>query len=143
MRFSGGSREGMHRGRKYTIQSPWAPDGREYLYLLNFYMPRFLDQSLHEKLVTIVHELLHISPEFNGDLRRYGTRCYLHGPSERSYDAMARQLAQRWLALDPPHHLYEFLDRTFAELVQEYGRIYGLRYPIPRLVPVPNDGHSP
>ena len=30
----------------------------------------FLDQTFEEKLVTVFHELYHISPAFDGDLRR-------------------------------------------------------------------------
>ena len=136
MRFDGGSREGVRNGRKYAVEKRLASDGREYLYLLNFYVPRFLDHPLHEKLVTILHELLHVSPDFDGDLRRHDGRYYVHGPSEHSYDTMAKQLAQNWLALDPPHHIYEFLDRTFSELVKEYGGVYGRQFRTPRLVPV-------
>ena len=86
--------------------------GREFLYLLSFYLPRFLDLPLEEKLSTIVHELWHIGPRFDGDLRRHEGRCYAHGRSQREYDAAMDRLAQRWLAADPPQHLYEFLGRT-------------------------------
>ena len=68
LRFAGGQKHSIRRGRKWTIQQVEV-DGREMLYVLNFYLPRFLDLGFREKLTTIAHELLHISPQFDGDLR--------------------------------------------------------------------------
>ena len=42
---------------------------------MSFYLPRFCDQSLDEKLSTVMHELWHISPAFDGDIRRLPGRC--------------------------------------------------------------------
>ena len=124
------------RGRNYGVDSVCDDQGREYLYILSFYLPRFMTTSLEEKLSTIVHELWHISPEFNGDLRRHEGRCYAHGPSQREYDAQMDRLAQNWLALDPPEHLYEFLQGDFQELVDEHGKVTGTHWPAPKLVPL-------
>ena len=136
MRFQGGALEGVRRGRRYTTQRQYAADGREYLYLLNFYLPRFLNHPLEEKLTTITHELWHIGPEFDGDLRRHEGRCYAHGPSETEFDRVSVGLAQAWLALGPPHHVYAFLDHTFVELAAEHNGVYGKRIRTPRLIPV-------
>ena len=76
--------------------------GREMLYILNFYLPRFLDLPLDEKLITVVHELWHIGPRFDGDLRRFGGRCYAHSGSQRKYDAEVKRLVAAWLAPGPP-----------------------------------------
>ena len=38
------------------------------LYLLSFYLPRFLKLPWREKLATVIHELWHVNPQFNGDL---------------------------------------------------------------------------
>jgi hypothetical protein len=105
------------------------------LYILNFYLPRFLNLSLEAKLATIVHELWHVSPRFDGDLRRFGGRCYAHSGSQKRYDAHVTALAKRWLALKPPEPLYEFLRYDYRELASRYGRIYGQRFGTPRLVP--------
>ena len=136
LRFEGGTRETIERGRPYTCQSIRSADGVEFLYLLNFYLPRFLDHSLGEKLTTIVHELWHISERFDGDLRRHDGRCYVHGPSQREYDRMASKLAGQWLAGDPPPEIYAFLRLNFRRLYQHYGIVYGERYPAPKLVPI-------
>jgi hypothetical protein len=135
LRFAEGRLHDVRRGRRWRIQPVVDGAGRELLYLLCFYVPRFLDLPLEAKLSTIVHELWHIGPTFDGDLRRHNGRCYAHGPSQRKYDAAMDRLAQRWLAADPPPHLYEFLGRTYDELVAEHGAIRGERWPVPRLSP--------
>lgn len=135
MRFSGGQEYTVRRGRRYAMQRVLGPAGREMLYILRFYVPRFLDLPFREKLTTVVHELWHIGPAFDGDLRRHGGRCYAHGRSQRAYDAHAERLAGQWLALSPPAGLYDFLRLSFAELRGRYGRVYGVKVPRPKLVP--------
>jgi hypothetical protein len=105
------------------------------LYLLAFYLPRFLNQSFEEKLTTIVHELWHISPAFDGDLRRHNGRCFAHGPSQREFDELAGRLARQWLSRSPPEELFAFLCLSFAELNARYGGIYGMRFERPKLLP--------
>ena len=134
LRFAGGSMHTVRRGQKWTMQRLMDESGREMLYILSFYLPRFLDRGLHEKLVTVVHELWHISPRFDGDLRRYRGRCYAHSGSQKRYDAHVQRLAQHWLALDPPEPAYGFLRYNFRDLVDRYGRVYGMRIPAPKLI---------
>lgn len=135
LRFEGGEREIRKRGRLYTVQSILGKDGREMLYLLSFYLPRYLDRPFRYKLSTIIHELWHISPEFNGDLRRHAGRFYAHTASQKRYDAAIERMTDEWLALDPPEDLYEFLRYNFAELTQQHGGVFGRRVATPRLVP--------
>src|SRR5215207_2598792 len=113
LRFEDGRLDKTVRGRRHRIQPLIDGAGREYLYLLNFYLPRFLNLALEDKLSTIVHELWHIGPQFDGDLRRHAGRCYAHGHSQREYDARMDRLTQQWLSAGPPHHLYEFLENRF------------------------------
>jgi hypothetical protein len=135
LRFEGGRLDKTVRGRRHRIQPLVDATGQEFLYLLNFYLPRFLNLPLEEKLSTIVHELWHIGPEFDGDLRRHAGRCYAHGHSQREYNARMDRLTQQWLAADPPHHLYEFLESTFDELRAEHSGVRGQRWPTPRMMP--------
>lgn len=136
LRFEGGARATFERGRRYTCQPMFDPSGREYLYLLNFYLPRFLDHSLGEKLTTIVHELWHIGERFDGDLRRHDGRCYVHGRSQRDFDRTASRLAGQWLAADPPTEVYAFLRLNFRQLQAQHGAVCGERYPTPKLLPL-------
>jgi len=136
LRFEAGAKQKAVRGQRYGVEPIQDDSGREYLYILSFYLPRFLNTPPEEKLSTIVHELWHISPQFDGDLRRHEGRCYAHGPSQKAYDAQMDRLAQQWLACDPPEHLYEFLHRTFDELVGEHGKVVGIHWPTPKLIPM-------
>ncbi len=136
LRFEAGAKTTRRRGRRYGVQPVVDATGREYLYILSFYLPRFMNTSLEEKLSTVVHELWHISPDFDGDLRRHAGRCYAHGSSQRAYDAKMDRLTQAWLALDPPSLLYDFLMGDCNELIAEHGQITGKHWPNPQLVPL-------
>jgi len=136
LRFAGGNLEGRVRGRRVTMQRLFTPDGREMLYILTVYLPRFMNYDFREKLITVFHELWHISPEFNGDLRRHPGRCYAHSHSQAAYDAEIGVLVDRWLAHQPSTSLYDFLRYDYAELQRRFGRIMGLRAARPRLLPI-------
>ncbi|MEN1678463.1 MAG: hypothetical protein AAGJ46_02645 [Planctomycetota bacterium] len=136
LRFEGGAETKRIRGRLVTSQKLIDGSGRDYLYLLQFYLPRFFDHPFEEKLVTIVHELWHISPAMDGDLRRMAGRCYVHGHSQKAFDDNAARLARAWLAADPPAGLCEWLERDFQSLAAEHGGVCGARFRAPRLAPV-------
>lgn len=136
LRFKGGALTTRRRGHELAVQRVHDPAGREMLYILTFYLPRFLDTPFREKLITVFHELWHISPEFNGDLRRHHGRCYAHTHSQEKYDEQMGILADRWLAAGPPEELFSFLRLSFDELRQTHGRVFGARYRRPRLVTV-------
>jgi hypothetical protein len=136
MRFEGGDLTTRRDGRRYTVQRLFDPSGDELLYILSFYLPRYLELDWQEKLSTITHELWHISPRFDGDLRRFAGRCYAHGHSQDAFDATADRLAERWLSLDPPDSLYAFLHLDFGQLVKQYGGVHGQMIATPRLIPL-------
>ncbi len=136
MRFAGGATSKVRDGRNWGIQRLEDDHGREMLYLLSFYLPRFLDLDFREKLTTIVHELWHISPRFNGDVRRFRGRCYAHSGSQKSFDAVAERLADDWLSLKPPTELYEFLHHGYRKLSEIHGAVYGTKIPAPKLYPL-------
>ncbi|MDH3716505.1 MAG: hypothetical protein OES79_00160 [Planctomycetota bacterium] len=143
MRFEGGRSYTVRRGRRLGVQQIVDTDGNEMLYLLSFYLPRFMNQAFEEKLVTVLHELWHISPHFDGDLRRLPGRCYVHSHSEQEYDAAMAQLARQWLALHPPPELYAFLRKTFVDLQHEHGQVFGTRIAAPKLIPLDPPASSP
>jgi predicted metallopeptidase len=134
LRFQRGQRHVQRRGRTWTIEPLYDANGREMLYLLSFYLPRLWQRPWQEKLATVVHELWHIGPEFDGDLRRHQGRCYAHSHSQRQYDALVERLSHRWLALSPPAKVYEFLRHDFAHLQRCYGRVFGQKIRTPRLI---------
>lgn len=135
LRFHEGSRYTTRRRRKWTIERLTDSSGREMLYLLSFYLPRFQQLPFEEKLVTVFHELWHIGPAFDGDIRRLPGRCHVHSARQCEYDAEMRKLAEKWLALNPPAALHAFLRLNFRQLAETHGGVYGIRIRTPRLVP--------
>ncbi|HZZ71873.1 MAG TPA: hypothetical protein VFE24_06440 [Pirellulales bacterium] len=135
LRFENGEMITRRRGRSWRIERLRDPDGREILYVLNFYLPRFLDLPFREKLITIFHELWHIGPRFDGDLRRHAGRCYAHGSSKTEYDSEMECLLDGWLARKPPESSYAFLRASFRDLHFAHGAIVGRRWPRARLLP--------
>ena len=135
LRFRQGAMTTTRRGRTYTVQR-LIHDKREMLYILTFYLPRFLNHTFREKFVTILHELFHISPRFDGDIRRFDGRYHVHSHSQKEYDQEMDRLAQHYLAMQPPPSLYTFLHHDFTTLQQLHGGVVGLQIPIPKLLPV-------
>jgi predicted metallopeptidase len=136
MRFAGGRLHTIRRGRRWGVQRLHGLDGREMLYILSFYLPRFLDLEFRDKLSTVMHELWHIGPKFDGDVRRFGGRCFVHGSSQKQYDAQVEALLEHWLASDAPASVCEFLRHDFRELASRHGRVYGKKIPTPKLIPL-------
>ena len=134
MRFQGGAIVETRHGHRYTFQRMYDASGCEMLYILNFYLPRFLNLDFMDKIVTIFHELWHISPTFDGDLRRHPGRCYAHTHSQKQYDAAMENLGSQWLSLSPPEELLGFLRHRFWQLEQRFGRVYGTRIRHPKLI---------
>lgn len=136
LRFEGGQLVTRRRGRLWTIQR-WYAGELEMLYILTFYLPRFLEQSFREKLITVMHELYHISPRFDGDIRRLPGHYHVHSHSQKEYDEQMERLVDRYLASDPPEELFDFLRTGFRDLASRHGGIVGIRVPIPKLLPLP------
>jgi len=142
MRFEEGSLYTSRGGKRWTVQRLYTPEDREILYILSFYLPRFLEGPLREKLETVIHELWHISPAFDGDLRRFSGRCYAHSHSQGDYDAQVREITDRWLSLSPPADLYSFLRHNLAGLQRTHGAVYGTKIRAPKLIPVEDAGDA-
>lgn len=134
MRFENGALVTRRQGRQWTVQRLYQ-EQREMLYILTFYLPRFLNHSLREKLITVFHELYHISPQFDGDIRRLEGHYHVHSHSQKEYDQHMEIFVDEYLATDPPEHLWGFLKKEFRELQAEHGTVMGLRVPIPKLIP--------
>ena len=143
MRFDGGRLHTIRRGRQWGVQRMYDQSGRELLYILSFYLPRFLNLAFREKLTTVVHELWHIGPRCDGDLRRFEGRFYAHGTSRGAYDTEVERLVDRWLALDPLPSVHAFLRHDHPTLVARHGAVFGVRIPVPKLIPLDGRGTRP
>lgn len=110
-------------------------DDREFYYLLTFALPRFLDLDLSEKLITIFHELHHIGPRCDGDLRLTAGRCAWHGPSKQRHDEQMAGLAREYLAGRPDPNLHAFLRLSFAQLQHRHHSVAAVAVPRPKIIP--------
>jgi hypothetical protein len=136
LRFAGGSRSSqLRRGRRsVTVEMPAITHrGEDILYLIYFLVPRFLDLPLREKLVTVCHELYHISPDFDGDLRRFPGRNYAHGSSRKKYNEVIGGLVDDYLRTRGGNGLHPFLGATMADLHRDYRAIVARRMQAPRV----------
>lgn len=134
MRFEGGAQLTRRGRRTYTVQRvKW--QGREILYLVYFYLPRYQNLVYPQKLQTLFHELYHISPRFDGDIRRFPGPNYAHGRSREAYDRLVAPFVDEFLRLEGAAELTAFLELDFKTLERERGPIVGLRVPMPRLIP--------
>ena len=135
MRFENGSLTSQRDGRLWTVERLYDGDC-EMLYILTFYLPRFLDHAFREKMITIFHELYHVSPQFDGDIRRMSGRYHVHSHSQNEYDRQMGVLVDRYLQLEPPRDLLAFLRKRFRSLVAHHGSVVGKQIRIPRLIPL-------
>jgi predicted metallopeptidase len=136
MRFEKGSLVTHRAGRAWTLERLYDGD-REMLYILTFYLPRFLDHSLREKMITVFHELYHVSPAFDGDIRRMDGRYHVHSHSQQEYDREMDALVEEYFRRSPPAERLEFLRLNFRALCARYGSVVGKRVRSPRLIEVP------
>ncbi len=136
LRFEGGSRARVLRRRRsqVTIEMPTVTHrGMEMLYVVYFLIPRFLDLPFREKLITVFHELYHISPAFDGDIRRFPGKNYAHGSSTKRYNAYMGKLADDWLARLEDPRLVAFLEGDMNALRARHRTIVGRKFPTPKI----------
>ena len=135
LRFPRGELVRRHRTTCYQVQR-FRLDGRELLYVMTFCLPRFLNLDFDEKFVTLFHELFHIGPDFDGDLRRHNGRCHVHTHSQKKYDEQMGHLARTYLGNGADPKVHAFMRLSFAQLKQKHGGVVGVTVPRPKLLPV-------
>ena len=136
LRFPGGNRTcEVRRARKvFTCTMPTVIHrDNEMLYIIYFLVPRFLNLSLREKLITVFHELYHISPDFDGDIRRFPGRNFAHGVSRKRYNSLMEVFVDRYLEETESLDSFGFLEADMAALRDTFQTIVARRYPAPKL----------
>jgi predicted metallopeptidase len=136
LRFHGGElTRVLKRGRSRIacIMPEVRHNGVEMLYVIYFTLPRFMDRPLLEKLVTIFHELYHISPAFDGDIRRFPGRNFAHGSSAKKYNLLMAGFVDKYLQLPSSRELVAFLDGDMAELRLKFRAIVGRKMTMPKI----------
>jgi hypothetical protein len=140
LRFEGGARETVIRKRRYRMPELRRGE-REILYVIYVMLPRFHEETdYREKLATLIHELYHISPRFDGDIRRFSGKNFAHGRSREHYHAAMRKLADRYLAASPRAESFEFFRTPFSELLDRPGGVVGYCISRPKAILVPEPG---
>ena len=133
LRFEGGKSTLLRNGVLWRIPDVFDRQKKQLLYILAVYVPRFINLPLLDKIDTLVHELYHIGPNCDGDIRRFGNRFYAHGASKTEYNKTTARLAREWLQRDPPPEIWDFLRYDFATLAERFGKIVGRKIPVPKI----------
>ncbi len=123
LRFPDGGVE-LRRPRATYAMPRVLVGGREMLYVVEFRLPRFMDLPFEEKVATVVHEMYHISPSFDGTLRRFAGS---NTGGQQRYDAAMGRIARAYLAATRRPELHAFLRHTFESLAAAHGGLVGLR----------------
>lgn len=131
MRFKDGEKTKKHRGRTFAMPQLIVNE-KEIFYVLSFALPRFMNLDFDTKMTTVIHELYHISPKFNGDIRRFKGKNYAHGHSRKVYNERMKKMADEYMAVPGAHEYTEFLRKSTDQLLEEYGKIVGTRVRVPR-----------
>jgi len=135
LRFEGGERRARVRGHEFEMPKVKIGD-HEALYAVSFMVPRFLNLPFDEKMMIVVHEMYHISPAFDGDVRRLPGGNPYHTGSMRKFNETMAAIATRYLAATDRPELHGFLRHNFSQLVQTHGKVVGMRMraPNPRCI---------
>ena len=136
LRFQGGSRTILLRRKRQASLYEIPPVKRgdiEILYLVYFLVPRFLNLSLREKLITVFHELYHVSPAFDGDIRRFPGKNFAHGSSRKKFNAHLEGFVESYLEKVGDLTSLAFLEGNMEELRSRHGAIVARRMAAPRL----------
>jgi hypothetical protein len=136
LRFpSGKTSQTIKRGRN-TLRCTMpevAHQGREILYVIYFIIPRFMDRPLRDKLVTIFHELYHISPEFDGDIRRFPGRNFAHGGSTKRYNKLMERFVDEYFLHSGSSERTVFMECGMTELRERHRAIVGRKMAMPKI----------
>ncbi|MBN1114060.1 MAG: hypothetical protein JXA66_01835, partial [Oligoflexia bacterium] len=89
-------------------------NGNMVKYVIEFYVPRFINLPFMEKIITVFHELYHISPKFDGNLRFFSGKNYMHGDSIERYDLYMEYLVSKYLQTNSDY--VEFLKHNYENL---------------------------
>lgn len=130
MRFPDGTPLKVMHGAYYSLPQIPTPHG-DILYIVYFYVPRFFEQSFERQVLTLVHELYHISPKFDGTIRKVGRGA--HGASREGFNDALDPLVQRYLQAQPPEELLLVLRTDFSTLVRNYSLLVR-RFPLPKAI---------
>jgi len=115
------------RIEKFLASKTMLKDGIPIKYSVDLYIPAFFNLKFKEKLLTIFHELYHIHPKFDGELRMFKGKGYKHGSSMERYDKYMEYLVEKYTDREP--EAAEFLKKDHEKISPLLAT-----YKIPRVV---------
>ena len=134
LRFEGGARDKVINNYKFTVEQ-FSHNSEEIYYIIAFCIPRFLNLDAQGKLETIAHELFHISPRFNGDIRRFSLGAKAaHGSSKDIFDKHIGNIAKNYLYSSTRIMLPKFLYYDYKKLKQTFKEIKFTKLKIPKIL---------
>jgi len=122
LRFKDGSEIIKHNGKFYTIPKIKV-NNTEILYIIYLYIPKFFDLSPKGKVNVIFHELYHINPGFNGDIRRMGKFKAAHGHSRKSFEEKYIEYADAYFKTIQNTPYFSFLQMNSDDIRNRYKTI--------------------
>ncbi len=122
LRFKDGAEIIRHNGKFYTIPKVRLNDF-EILYIIYLYIPKFFNLSADDKVRVMFHELYHISPDFNGDIRRMGKFKAAHGHSKKSFEEKYIEYAENYLKKIRNSDYLNFLKMNSEEIQNRYNTV--------------------
>ncbi len=133
LKFEGGLDVVHYQGEYYSMPKIFHR-GKRLLYLVYFYIPMFFNLSPREKLSVIFHELFHINPDFNGDIRRLGNTGTSHGYSRDKFNSLFEEELVSFCEYIRNTPSIDFLGMNAEHLKESYSRVYGQRMKLPKPV---------
>jgi hypothetical protein len=133
LKFENGNNIIKHRGYYYSIPG-LTVNNMEILYVIYFYIPKFLDLPAEKKIDVMFHELYHINPDFNGDIRRMGKFKKAHGHSRKSFDEKYKEYAESFYGYIKNTPFIKFLEMDTTALKREFPAISYRRMKVPKPV---------
>jgi hypothetical protein len=94
----------------------------------------FFNLSPQEQLAVIFHELFHINPDFNGDIRRLGNAGSIHGYSKITFNSLFERELVSFCEYVRGAPSIDFLGMNAEYLKKSYSRVYGQRMKLPKPV---------
>jgi hypothetical protein len=99
-------------------------------YIIYIYLPRFFLQDLEKRLLTVIHELYHISPEFDGTIRMFGGRP--HGNSREKFNENLKPIIEKYLQV-ADMKILEILGTDYRDLLNRH-TITGRTLALPKAI---------
>ena len=122
LKFENGNSLIKHKGRLYAM-SKLIYNNHEIKYIIYYYFPKFFDLPAKEKINVMFHELYHISPDFNGDIRRMGKFKKAHGHSKKFFEDQYIYMADSFYQKFQSSIYNNFLEMTSEDLLKVYKKV--------------------